>query len=72
MQITRVQEAEWSEDVNQMINDEDDLSFSVRSSACLFLDEMSENFPEEIFEYFKSSLHIWLSGANDMKVWHYW
>ena len=68
MQVTHLQETEWLADVNQMLRDEDDLSYSVRTSACLFLDEVLSGFSATLFGFLGEDVNRWCQEAAHQKV----
>jgi hypothetical protein len=67
-QMTREQERRWGEDVNEFVVDEEEEVFSVRSSACLLVEELLLAFPEAAAGALNSSIAQHFTEAADLKV----
>jgi len=66
--MTGEQERRWGEDINEFVMEEDNEVFSVRSSACLLVEELLTAFPEAAAAALSSSMAHHFKEAADLKV----
>ena len=66
--MTAEQEERWSEDTNQLIADEDELVFSVRTSGSLLLEELFTAFPALAAAALSSAVQAHFRQATELKV----
>ena len=67
-QMTKEQERRWGEDVNEFVVEEDEEVFSVRSSACLLVEELVTAFPEAASAALNSAIARLFRETADLKV----
>ena len=66
--MTAEQEERWSQDPNQLLADEDELVFSVRTSGSLLLEELFTAFPAPAAAALSSAVQVHFKTATELKV----
>ena len=66
--MTAEQEEKWSEDPNQLLAEEDELVFSVRTSGSLLLEELFTAFPALAAAALSSAVQVHFRQATELKV----
>ena len=68
MQMTGAQADAWEQDINQYVADEEEETFSVRTSGELLLDELMIAFPSLTAKALNSAVQVRFVEAAEAKV----